>query len=257
MLNTREGEPMLDFPNREWVREDEFSTVWTEKLDAVFSDVAPYYDVASNWASLGLCNRWRRRFIATIPLKPGDKVLDVCAGTNGVGIELLRRQPDIDVVAMDRSTAMQEVGQRRAREAGFAIESVIGDVHTLPFPDESFDVVTLQWASRHLKIMDVASEIRRVLRPGGRFHHCDMLRPQSKIVEFLYGAYLKACVSMTALAFRSGPEAWSCRDYFVRAVKMFYSAEEFSQMLESVGFTNIVSHTAAGGVMASHKAVKG
>lgn len=257
MFDMHEGVPPLDFPNREWVREDAFSPVWKEKLDAVFTDVAPYYDVASNWASLGLCKRWRRRFVAAIALNPGDKVLDVCAGTNGVGIELLRRQPDIAVVAMDRSAAMQEVGRRKAREAGLVIESVIGDVHELPFPDESFDVVTLQWASRHLKIMDVATEIRRVLKPGGRFHHCDMLRPQNKLVGALYGAYLKACVSMTALAFGSGPEAWSCRDYFVRSIEMFYSAEEFSQMLERAGFTDIVSHVAAGGVVASHKAVKG
>ena len=257
MLNTREARLEFDFPNRESVREDEFSTVWNEKLDAVFADVAPYYDVASNWASLGLCDRWRRRFVAAIPLNTGDRVLDVCAGTNGVGIELLRRQPDIHVVAMDRSAAMQEVGQRQARAAGFAIESVIGDVHVLPFPDESFDIVTLQWASRHLKIMDVATEIRRVLKPGGRFHHHDMLRPRSKLVEALYGAYLQACVSMTALAFRSGPEARSCRNYFVRAVKMFYSAEEFSQMLTRVGFTDVVSRTAIGGVVASHQAVKG
>ena len=74
-----------------------------------------------------------------LPLNPGDKVLDVCAGTNGVGIELLRRQPDIAVVAIDRSAAMQEVGRRKAREAGLVIESVIGDVHELPFRDESFD----------------------------------------------------------------------------------------------------------------------
>lgn len=257
MVNTREAEPPLDFSDREWAREDEFSAVWKDKLDAVFTDVAPYYDVASNWASLGMCKRWRRQFVATIGLEPGNKVLDVCAGTNGVGIQLLRRQPDITVVAMDRSAAMQEVGQRKAREAGFTIESVIGDVHVLPFPDDSFDIVTLQWASRHLKIMDVASEIRRVLKPGGRFHHNDMLRPRNKVVGALYGAYLKACVSMTALAFRSGPEAWSCRHYFVRAIEMFYSAEEFSQMLERVGFTDIVSRSAAGGLMASHTAVKG
>jgi demethylmenaquinone methyltransferase/2-methoxy-6-polyprenyl-1,4-benzoquinol methylase len=257
MLIRREADLALDFSNRECVRENEFSTVWNEKLDAVFADVAPYYDVASNWASLGLCNRWRRRFVATIDLNPGEKVLDVCAGTNGVGIALLRRLPDISVVAMDRSAAMQEVGRRQAREAGFAIESVIGDVHKLPFRDESFDAVTLQWASRHLKIMDVATEIRRILKPGGRFYHCDMLRPPSKVVEVVYGAYLKACVSMTALAFGSGSEAWSCRDYFVRAVKMFYSAEEFTQMLLRVGFTDVVNHSAGGGVVASHKAVKG
>lgn len=73
----------------------------------------------------------------------------------------------------------------------------------------------------------------------------------------LHGTYLKACVSITALAFGSGSEAWSCREYFVRSVKMFYTAGEFSRMLEYVGFTDIVSRTAAGGIIASHKAVKG
>ena len=75
---------------------------------------------------------------------------------------------------------MQRVGGRLAEGQGPRIHSVIGDVHELPFPDNHFDVVTLQWATRHLRALKVFSEIRRVLRPGGRFHHCDMLRPRSE-----------------------------------------------------------------------------
>lgn len=246
----------LDLSYRERVRCNEFSTIWRNTLDAVFADVAPYYDSASDLASLGLCRRWRRRFIDSVGIEPGQRVLDVCAGTNGVGIGLMRRQPDLRVCAIDRSAAMQAVGQRRARAEGFDIESVIDDVHTLPFPDESFDVVTLQWASRHLRVVDAFSEIRRVLRPGGRFHHCDMLRPESRPVALLYGAYLKACVSTTALAFGSGSEAWSCRNYFVRAVELFYSAAELTELLERVGFSDITCQRAAGGIVASHRAVK-
>ena len=255
MVSPHDGDVAPDFLAREWARRDEFSRIWQGRLDAVFTDIAPYYDVASNVASLGLFNRWRRRFISTVDLMPGDSVLDVCAGTNGVGIELLRKQPDIHVVAIDRSRAMQEVGSDLARSHGFRIESTIGDVHHLPFPNDSFDVVTLQWASRHLRIVDVFGEIMRVLKPGGRFYHCDMLRPSRKSVEVLYSAYLKACLLTTAFAFRCGPEAWSCRDYFVRAIQTFYSAEELTELLAAAGFSDITCSKAAGGTMAAHRAV--
>lgn len=247
----------LDFENRERVRKDAFSPIWQDTLDAVFADVAPYYDIASDVASLGLCSRWRRHFTTAVEVGSGDRVLDVCAGTNGVGIALLNRQPELTVSAIDRSAAMQEVGQKRARARGFEIESHIGDVHTLPFPDNSFDVVTLQFASRHLRVVDVFSEVQRVLRPGGSFYHCDMLRPENPLVASLYNVYLKACVSGTALAFRSGSAAWSCREYFVRAIDMFYSAQELSELLLRIGFDKVTANSAPGGIIAAHRAVKG
>jgi demethylmenaquinone methyltransferase/2-methoxy-6-polyprenyl-1,4-benzoquinol methylase len=61
---------VLRFLHRERARGNEFSTIWRNTLDAVFADVAPYYDLASNMASLGLCGRWRRRFIASVEIKP-------------------------------------------------------------------------------------------------------------------------------------------------------------------------------------------
>ena len=246
----------LQFQNLERTRRDEFTPIWQDTLNAVFADVAPYYDVASDVASLGLCSRWRRHFTSWVELAPGDRVLDVCAGTNGVGIALLNRQPDLKVSAIDRSAAMQEVGGQRARAKGFHIESFIDDVHVLPFPDESFDVVTLQFASRHLRVVDVFSEIRRVLRPGGSFYHCDMLKPENPIVKRLYGAYLKACVSGTALAFGSGSDAWACRDYFVRGIELFYSEAELTQLLKRIGFDEVASKGAPGGVVGAHRARK-
>ncbi len=244
------------FTGREQARKQAFSRIWGNELHAVFKDVAPYYDVASNVASLGMCKTWRHRFLSAVDLKAGDVVLDVCAGTNAVGIGLLKRQPAARVCAIDRSQAMQDVGQELARKHGVAIESTVGDAHKLPYPDNSFDVATLQWASRHLQIVDVFSEVRRVLKPGGRFYHCDMLRPENEVVQALYSTYLKACVSATALIFGSGKEAWSCRGYFVEAVEMFYSSRELTELLEHVGFSPVTAEDAIGGVMAIHRAVK-
>ena len=241
---------------REIAREERFNDVWTKELNDVFADVAPYYDRANYIASLGLWDWFLRRFMATVDIRPGERVLDVCAGTNAIGIALLKREPTLEVHAIDRSAAMQDVGRQRAKALGFSIKSVIDDVHSLPYPDNSFDIVTIQFASRHLRIRRVAEEIRRVLKPGGRFYHCDMLRPGNRIVEKLYYAYLRFCLWFTGFLFRSGPAALNCKDYFIQALQMFYSARELSDLLEDVGFQNVTSKTVFSGMLGFHRAVK-
>ena len=135
---------MTSFQKKEIARQEAFEAIWESQINAVFADVAAAYDRANDYASLGLLKSLRRRFIATIDVEPGQRVLDVCAGTNVIGIELLKKQPKLDVYAVDRSDAMQQVGKERATRQGFDIKGRICDVHQLPFPDNHFDVVTLQ-----------------------------------------------------------------------------------------------------------------
>ena len=241
---------------REIAREERFNVVWTQELNDVFADVAPYYDRANYIASLGLWGWFLRKFMDTVDIRPGERVLDVCAGTTAIGIALREREPTLEVHAIDRSAAMQEVGRRAAESRGLRIQSVIDDVHTLPYPDNSFDAATLQFASRHLRIRRVASEIRRVLKPGGRFYHCDMLRPGNRVVENLYYAYLRFCLWFTGFLFRSGPAALNCKEDFIQALQMFYSAQELSDLLEDAGFHNVTSKTVFAGMLGFHRAVK-
>jgi demethylmenaquinone methyltransferase/2-methoxy-6-polyprenyl-1,4-benzoquinol methylase len=252
------GELMNSPPvaTREIAREERFNVVWTQELNDVFADVAPYYDRANFIASLGLWGWFLRQFMEMVDIRPGERALDVCAGTNAIGIALLKREPTLEVHAIDRSAAMQEVGRRRAEQQGLRIRSVIDDVHTLPYPDNSFDIATLQFASRHLRIRRVAAEIRRVLKPGGRFYHCDMLRPGNRTVERLYYAYLRFCLWFTGFLFRSGPAALNCKEYFIQALQMFYSAQELSDMLEDVGFRDVTAKTVFAGMLGFHRAVK-
>jgi demethylmenaquinone methyltransferase/2-methoxy-6-polyprenyl-1,4-benzoquinol methylase len=241
---------------REIAREARFNEVWSQELDRVFADVAPYYDQANYVASLGLWGLFRESFLDTIRVSAGQRVLDVCAGTNAIGIGLLEREPGLEVHAIDRSAPMQDVGRASAERKGFHIHSVIGDVHHLPFPDEHFDVVTLQFASRHLRVHRVFSEIRRVLKPGGHFYHCDMLRPANPIVEGLYYTYLRFCLTFTAVVFGSGESALNCRKYFIDALQMFYSAEELSTVLRDLGYRDVREKTILAGMMAFHRSAK-
>jgi demethylmenaquinone methyltransferase/2-methoxy-6-polyprenyl-1,4-benzoquinol methylase len=212
------GKQVLHFSEHEDNRERQFKRIWVNELDDVFADVAKYYDQANHIASLGLRDWLHDSFLSTIQLHSGQKVLDVCAGTNAIGIATLHKQSDLDVHALDRSKAMQEVGQCRARQQGMKIKSFIGDAHSLPFADNYFDVVTLQYASRHLRILDVCQEVHRVLKPDGHFYHSDMLRPANKIVEMGYYLYLRACLTFTALLFRSLVSQWPRRHELPRVL---------------------------------------
>jgi demethylmenaquinone methyltransferase / 2-methoxy-6-polyprenyl-1,4-benzoquinol methylase len=254
MQNTMSPPPPIAI--REQYREQRFSKVWAQELNDVFADVAPYYDRGNVVASLGLWNLFLRSFMSIVDLNPGERVLDVCAGTNAIGIALLKREPRLEVHAIDRSAPMQAVGRRRAEALGFRIESTIGDVHSLPFPENHFDVVTLQYASRHLRVWDAFSEIHRVLKPGGRFYHGDMLRPANPVVKSLYYGYLRFSLSMTSLMFQSSPAAQNCKKYFIDALDNFYSADEMSAALRELRFSDVSAKTIMCGMIGFHRATK-
>ncbi len=242
--------------SREAAREERFGNVWSNELNDAFADIARYYDRANEIAALGLWSSFLKRFMRTVDIKPQQKVLDVCAGTNAIGIALLKREPTLDVHAMDRSAEMQTVGQQNATALGLHIKSTIGDVHILPFPDNHFDIVTLQFASRHLRVREVFSEIQRVLKPGGHFHHSDMLRPRNVIVKNLYYAYLKTCLNFTSLIVGSSPAATKFKQYFIDALDLFYSAEELSIVLRELGYVDVTVDTVFYGMIGFHRAVK-
>jgi demethylmenaquinone methyltransferase/2-methoxy-6-polyprenyl-1,4-benzoquinol methylase len=247
-----------NFDRRETHRRSLFSHTWGELIPKVFEDVPKYYRCGNIVASLGLWELWVWQFVRTIKLEPGYRALDVCAGTNDLGIRLLRKQPGISVTAIDRSREMQEEGQNRARKYGVRIESVIRDVHELPFPDNSFDVVTLQAASRHLQLDRVLPEILRVLKPGGNFYHCDMLKPSTRIVEWFYLRFLHLSVLWTALVFGATEESKSCADYFNAAIMNFYTPEELSEVFRLVGFTDVTCKKSVwGGMVGYHKSQRG
>lgn len=132
------------------------------------------------------------------------------------------------------------------------IHARVCDAHMLPFDDNSFDVVTLQFASRHLEIIRTFREIYRVLKPRGIFCHNDMLRPASRIVEVPYLTYLRFSVWFTARLFGSSAESMKCIGYFANAIRHFYTPRELAALLEGVGFVGVENRDFITGVMSYH-----
>lgn len=245
------------FAWREQRRHSMFAGIWRDLIPKVFEDVPKYYRSGNIVASLGLWEFWVWQFVQTIELQPQYQVLDVCAGTNDIGIRLLKKQPGMAVTAIDRSRQMQAEGRNRAAKKKMHINSIIHDVHTLPFADNSFDVVTLQAASRHLQLDRVLPEILRVLKPGGYFYHCDMLKPGNRLVEWCYLNFLRVSVALTALIFGSTEASRNCRGYFKEVIRHFYTPEELSAVFRLVGFDNVTCKKSLwGGMVGFHRARK-
>ena len=243
-----------DLLKKEDFRSNLFGETWRTLIPEVFRDVPTYYDKGNAVASLGSCSRWSTKFAAAVHkhLPRGANVLDVCSGMHDIPLRLFAIDPTLEIHAVDSSVDMTAEGQRRARERNLAIHARVCDAHALPFADKSFDVVTLQFASRHLEIIRAFKEIYRVLKPGGIFCHNDMLRPASRVVEVPYLTYLRFSVWFTAKLFRSSAESMKGIGYFANAIRYFYTPRELDELLKGIGFVGIESRSFITGVMSYH-----
>ncbi len=237
-------------------REHLFGTIWHELIPKVFADVPRYYDKGNAVASLGLCAWWSDRFAKEIAVPDEAAVLDVCSGTHGAVRRLLAYKPKISVFAVDRSPEMTREGQRLAKEAGLSIRAAIADAHLLPYGDAMFDAVTLQFATRHLRVVEVFREIHRVLKPGGVFYHSDMLRPRLGIIERPYLLYLYSALYMTAVLFGSTNDSKRCVKYFTESIRYYLKPDEMADLLRAVGFEDVRYRSFLTGVLCCHIARK-
>lgn len=248
---------------KEALRQKKFNSIWNDDVKLLFNDIADSYDDVNVFFSFGLWHKIRGNYINSIYLHDDAKVLDVCAGTNAVGIDLLTKNPTIDVTAVDRSPEMQKIGAANAAVKGFSIKSVISDAHELPFERDNFDTVTLEFATRHLEVNKAFSEIYRVLKPGGHFYHFDLVKPVNPLVTFIYYNYLRFMIPVTSFTFlrkkkfdRSRKRFFKLGSYFIDAIHNFYTADELSVILKELGFKEVKSKTLAGGTFAIHQAGK-
>lgn len=166
----------------------------TQQVQAMFDSIAPAYDWMNRAMTLGLDKLWRRTAVNILRRSPRpiNDILDVATGTGDLALEMAARLDPNSVVGIDLSEKMLEIGRRKASASsqGDVVKFETGDCLQLPFPDESFDAVTVAFGVRNFENLALGySEIARVLRPGGIVLVLELSTPTSKIIRPLYDLY--------------------------------------------------------------------
>ena len=163
-------------------------TLAPDSVRTMFDRIAPVYDVMNRVMTAGLDVRWRK-LAAQSAVRQGDRVLDAACGTGDLALADLAAGAR-HVTGLDFSAGMLE----RARRKGAAVEWVQGDMLALPFADETFDAATVGFGVRNVSDLELAlTELRRVLRPGGRLAILEITQPRGVLRPF-FGVWFKHVV---------------------------------------------------------------
>lgn len=217
------------------------------QVAAMFDEVAPRYDRTNSVLSMGRDRRWRRHAVRALQLSPGQRVLDVAAGT-AVSTKALAATGAWSV-ATDFS-----VGMLAAAKTGRTLPRVAGDAMRLPFADESFDAVTISFGLRNVE--DPAAALRefaRVVRPGGQLLVCEFSRPRPAPIRWGYGWYLRTVLPLLARRVSSNPEAYT---YLQETIDAWPDQPSLARMIARSGWTDVVWKNMTFGVVALHHAIR-
>ena len=220
----------------------------------MFGSITPRYDFLNHLLSLNLDRRWRRK-AAELAFEgmTRPRVLDLCAGTGDLAIELARRCAEARIVALDFVAPMLERARDKCRNAGLAdrVLPLCGDALRLPFCDGAFDVVAVAFGLRNISPVEAAlSEAARVIRPGGRLLILEFALPARGLWRRLYGFYFFRILPKIG-RWISGTSAYS---YLPASVALFPEPDRLGEMLGAFGFVEARWRPLAGGAVALHTA---
>jgi len=215
----------------------------------MFDGVAKRYDLTNTVLSFGQDRGWRRATRTALALRPGERVLDVGAGT-GVSTEELGRSGAFAVGA-DLSLGMLQAGRATRR----VVPLVAGDALKLPFPDAAFDAVTISFALRNVVDTDGAlRELGRVTRPGGRLVVCEFSHPTNAAFRTAYLSYLMRSLPAVARSVSSNPDAYV---YLAESIRAWPDQEGLAARIAGAGpWARVGWRNLTGGIVALHRATR-
>lgn len=230
---------------------DEFAT----QVRGMFDRIAGVYDAMNSAMTAGLHHGWRRRAADRAKLAPGDEALDLCCGTGDLALELRERVgPEGRVIGADFSERMLELARDKARSRGVGdVTFEWADALELPYPDASFDAVTVGFGARNLADLDRGlREMARVLRPGGRLVVLEITQPRRPPLSTFYSLWFDRLVPLLG-RFAGDADAYS---YLPESVRSFPSPEGLAAAMDRAGFEGIRYTVLAGGIIAIHSGAR-
>lgn len=220
----------------------------------VFSIVAPHVDPLSTAFSFGLCHSWRRTLVSLAGVKSDDKVLDVCSGTGEVAVLLMKEIGEggsvtgVDFCEAMLAIAKEKIGPQKN------LSLVVANAKEMSFPDSSFDLVTVAFGMRN--IPDTAAairEIKRVLKPGGRFLTLELTKPIKKWLVPIYRWYIFKVIPFVGKVITKNALPYS---YLPVSIETYYSPDEYKNIIKECGFSQIEVHPLSVGIATIYSAVK-
>jgi demethylmenaquinone methyltransferase / 2-methoxy-6-polyprenyl-1,4-benzoquinol methylase len=219
-----------------------------DEVAAMFDTVAARYDLTNDVLSLGQDRLWRRAVVRALDVRPGERVLDLAAGT-GTSSEPLAAA-GAHVVPADFSLGMLHVGKQRRPD----LQLTAGDATRLPFADASFDAVTISFGLRN--VVDAAAGLRemlRVTRPGGRLVVCEFSHPVWAPFRTVYVNYLMRALPTIARKVSSNPDSYV---YLAESIRDWPDQAGLAARLQQAGWGEVAWRNLSGGIVALHRAVR-
>jgi demethylmenaquinone methyltransferase / 2-methoxy-6-polyprenyl-1,4-benzoquinol methylase len=216
------------------------------QIAAMFDDVAANYDLTNDVLSLGRTRAWRQAVARAVDVLPGDRVLDLGAGTGTSSLPFAAA--GALVVPCDFSLGMLAEGKRRNPQ----LPLTAGDATRLPFADDSFDAVTISFALRNVQDPDAAlREMLRVTRPGGRVVICEFSSPTWAPLRTVYTEYLMRALPPVATAVSSSPDAYV---YLAESIRAWPDQPALAQRIGGAGWADVAWSDLTYGIVALHRA---
>jgi demethylmenaquinone methyltransferase / 2-methoxy-6-polyprenyl-1,4-benzoquinol methylase len=209
-----------------------------QQVAAMFDDIAFKYDFLNRFLSAGIDIGWRKKAIRQLVDLQPKKILDVATGTADVAIMTTGILKADKIIGIDISDGMLEIGRQKVTKAGLAntIELLNGDSETIKFDDNSFDAVTVAFGVRNFQQLEKGlSEIRRVLKPGGKLVVLEFSKPKMPGVKTMYNLYMKVICPNLGKLFSKNRNAYK---YLDESIQHFPEGKNFTSILDNLGYIN-------------------
>ncbi len=215
----------------------------------MFETIAPRYDFITVFLSYGMDQGWKRKLLEMLNLKGDERALDLACGTGDITFALADRLPSGESLGLDITHGMLVIAESKRREKNAGnVFFHRADIMQMPFADASFDYVTCGYALRNVPDVELALvEIKRVLKPGGRFLSLDFAHPKNRIYRWLYFRYLIAVGSALGFVLHGDPDTYR---YIPESLKLYSGQRGVKKVMDGLGFAETGFLEFGGGIMA-------